>query len=742
MASLSSVAFESYYPPLALWLEVNAYPSLQGLAVSFRDVTERRSNAERMRLLEACIERSNDIVMICEADRLDEPGPRTVYVNPAFERYTGYSPAEAIGRSPRLLQGPLTDRATLDRVRRALVNWQPVREELINYSKDGQPFWIEMDLSPVANEKGWFTHWVAIERDISARKQTDLRLRQELFRLDLLQQITRAIGAHHDLRSIFEVLCESIERELPVRLCAVARFDVLAGQVSIDCIGSGGMALSARTGLVGGERLPTDLNGLSRAVQGELVYEAELKGMNFELPKRLLAAGLRSVVLAPLLVDGQVFGLVIAARAEPDGFSSLDCEFLHQVSEHVALAAHEAQLYNALAEAYEGLKQQQQAALDQERLRALGQMASGIAHDINNAISPITLYTEALLETEPGLSARARAYLGTIQLAIDDVAETVARMRHFSKPHNEGQRQPILLNTLINQVIDLTRPRWKDEAQRNGRVIVLKRELDSTLPALLGVEGELRDALTNLIFNAVDAMPAGGTLTLRTRLLPAEQGTAPTAAIEVIDTGIGMDELTRRRCLDPFFTTKGERGTGLGLSMVFATIRRHGGEMAIDSQLGAGTTVRLCLAIAAPDTSAPSLGQRIKLPPLRLLVIDDDPLLLRTLGEILGEDGHRVTTADGGNLGIDAFAAALQAGQGFDAVITDLGMPNIDGRRVAQAIKALSSHTPVLMLTGWGRRMQDEGELPPHVDYLLSKPPRLAQLREALRSVLAARLGA
>ena len=207
-------------------------------------------------------------------------------------------------------------------------------------------------------------------------------------------------------------------------------------------------------------------------------------------------------------------------------FSSGDCEFLRQLSEHVALAAHQAQLYYALQQAYDDLRQTQQAVMQQERLRALGQMASGIAHDINNAISPVALYTELLLETEPNLSARARDYLETTQRAIDDVAHTVARMREFYR-----QREPQLilapvdLNRLVQQVLDLTRARWSDMPQQRGIVIDMRTELRPRSAGRRRIESEIREALTNLIFNAVDAMPDGGTLTLRTQSRARRAGT-------------------------------------------------------------------------------------------------------------------------------------------------------------------------------------------------------------------------
>jgi len=434
----------------------------------------------------------------------------------------------------------------------------------------------------------------------------------------------------------------------------------------------------------------------------------------------------------------------VAARREPDSFSSADCEFLRQLSEHVALAAHQAQLYGELQRAYDDLRQSQQAIMQQERLRALGEMASGIAHDINNAISPAALYTESLLEREPGLSERARGCLVTIQTAIEDVAETVSRMREFYRPREtEMVLSRVACNRVLEQVINLTRARWSDLPQQRGIVIQLRTELAEELPQIMGSEGELRDALTNLIFNAVDAMPDGGTLTLRTRLVTSGSRAADDVArhvhVEVADSGIGMDEETRRRCLEPFYTTKGERGTGLGLAMVYGMVQRHSADLDIDSAVGRGTTVRLIFAAA--DAITVPLAAGAPLQPLaqrlRILLVDDDPMLIKSLRDILEQDGHVVTVADGGQKGIDTFAAALAHGTPFSIVITDLGMPYVDGRKVAASVKAASALTPVILLTGWGKRLLAENDIPAHVDRVLSKPPRLAELRAALAKLAA-----
>jgi CheY-like chemotaxis protein len=361
-------------------------------------------------------------------------------------------------------------------------------------------------------------------------------------------------------------------------------------------------------------------------------------------------------------------------------------------------------------------------------------MASGIAHDINNAISPVVLYTESLLEGEPNLSERGRGYLTTIQHAIEDVTQTVSRMREFYRPREtQLVLTPVDLNHVAQDAADLTRARWSDMAQQRGVVITLILIPTSGTAIVMGVESEIREALINLIFNAVDAMPDGGALTIRTRSLETSGSSAGPArtSVEVIDTGTGMDAETRRRCLEPFFTTKGERGTGLGLAMVYGTIQRHAADIEIDSTPGQGTCVRLIFAAATHVAEATEPSRAARPSRLRILVIDDDPLLLKSLRDTLEGDGHSVNVASGGEAGIEAFLAATDGRARYDIVITDLGMPYVDGRQVASRIKQASPSTPIVMLTGWGQRLIDEG-IPPYVARVLNKPPKLAELRATL----------
>lgn len=574
----------------------------------------------------------------------------------------------------------------------------------------------------------------ALQVEVAVRGEAERKAQAQLERLGLLHHITRAIGERQDLNSIFQIVIRSLEDLLSVDFACICLYDNTDHALTVAHIGNKSVLLAPDLATPDHPRIGIEANGLERCVRGEFVYEGDISNAKTPLYERLSRIGLRSVVSAPLQIESLVFGVVVIARVHAQGFSDGECEFVQQLSEHVALAAHQAQLYTALQQAYDDLRQTQQAVMQQERLRALGQMASGIAHDINNALSPIALYTQSLLEVEQGLSPRARQYLETTQRAVEDVAHTVARMRDFYR-QREPQLMlvPVQVNQLIQQVIDLTRARWSDMPMQRGTVIEVKTDLPPDVPSVMGVESEIREALINLVLNAVDALPNGGALTLRTRHRKARDGSQ--VQVEVSDDGIGMDEETRRRCLEPFFTTKGERGTGLGLAMVYGVVQRHNAEIEISSERDRGTTTCITFPIQSespfPERSATDETQAMP-PRLRLLLIDDDPLLLQSLRSILETDGHLVVAANGGGAGIAAFEESKAKGEAFAAVITDLGMPHIDGRKVAAAIKAASSSTPVILLTGWGQRLIAEDDIPAHVDRVVSKPPRLREIRSTL----------
>ena len=578
--------------------------------------------------------------------------------------------------------------------------------------------------------------------EMELHERTGVKLRTQFERLNLLSQITRAIGERQDMQSIFQIVVRSLEDQLPADFVSICLYDPVEYALTVAHVGVKSAGLSRELGMREHAHVAIDENGLSRCVRGELVYEPDIAEVAFPFPERLAKQGLRSLVIAPLIAEKDVFGVLVVARLQECAFTSTDCEFLRQLSDHAALAAHQAQLHARLQTAYDDLRQTQQAILQQERLRALGQMASGIAHDINNAISPVALYTDSLIESEPDLSPRTRDYLHIVKRVTNDIAGTVGRLREFYREREPQAPHALVdLNSVAQQVVELTRARWSDMPLERGIVIETRCELDPTAPHIMGVAHEIREALTNLVFNAVDALPEGGTIMVRTG--SAERDSAKTGSthtaqlLEVIDNGVGMDEATRLRCMEPFFTTKGERGTGLGLASVYGVAGRHNADVEIDTVPGQGSSFRLAFpAPIEPLSEADEAPIRlVPAPPMRLLVVDDDPFVLESMRCVLELDGHMITMASGGQEGIDAFEVALDRTSPFEAVITDLGMPHVDGLQVARAIKQRAAETPVILLTGWGRRMKTDDDRAAHIDFFLSKPPKLDELREVLAQI-------
>lgn len=374
----------------------------------------------------------------------------------------------------------------------------------------------------------------------------------------------------------------------------------------------------------------------------------------------------------------------------------------------------------ALERALAALKHSQRQIVEQERFRAFGEMAGGVVHDFNNALMTIIGYSELMIRDPAMLQdpAQVGEHLRTIHTAGCDASQVVSRLRDFSRPREAGEQfAPVLLNKLLENVVSLTQPKWKTLALEEGRIVNVQFEL-ARVPPVHGNGAELREAVTNLIFNAVDALPKGGAITLRTRREDAQ------VVLEVADNGLGMTPEVRRRCLDPYFTTKGQRGTGLGLAMVFGIIKRHEGTLEIESTPGRGTTFRIRLPIHEDqpqnslDTASPASR------PLRVLVVDDDPVSLEVLAKILTADGHQVTLARNGG---EAVLQFLQAR--FDVVLTDHGMPGMNGAQLANFIRRNRAEQPVFLVTSYDI---DPLKPPAGIDLVLRKPIVREQIRRAL----------
>jgi PAS domain S-box-containing protein len=402
--------------------------------------------------------------------------------------------------------------------------------------------------------------------------------------------------------------------------------------------------------------------------------------------------------------------------------------FVVDISERRAASVELSKTRSDLQASVKELRAAQARVTESERLRALGAMVNGIAHDFNNSLWMILGYSELLQQL-----CRAKPvppefveYVDTIVTASLEAVETITRLSDFQGPAElSGTRALLTLNGIIEKAVGFTRPSWETEA--SGRGISMEIVSDfGKIEQIMGSAADLCEVFTHLILNAVDAMPQGGVITIQTRMVAEE------VEVSVADTGVGMTPEVRRRCLEPFYTTKGGRCSGVGLAVARGTIERHGGTLRIESAPGRGAKFFLTFPTAqqgAPIVEpAPAKCPR----PLRILAVDDHPVQTELIARALGSEWHIVATANNGRDAIARFDS-----EHFDLVITDKAMPGMSGDQLAAAIKAREPGTPVIMLTGLGRgRDDDEEELSEFVDLLVAKPASLKDLQAAITKVM------
>jgi signal transduction histidine kinase/CheY-like chemotaxis protein len=365
-----------------------------------------------------------------------------------------------------------------------------------------------------------------------------------------------------------------------------------------------------------------------------------------------------------------------------------------------------------------------------EKLRALGQMASGIAHDLNQSLLLIASYGHLggqALEAESLERDELREMFTVVTQAAMDGGDTVKRLLQFTQAPGEGKMLPIDLTLLAHEVAQLTAPRWRDAAQAEGRPIVL--QVDSVgQPTILGESAALREVLTNLILNAVDALPGGGSIHLRVSQLTDQ------AVLEVVDDGVGMPLDVQSHIFEPFFTTKGNQGTGLGLATVFGIVKRLGGQIRVQSITGHGTTFRLEFAATAKlagdhDLAAGKAGVSADPPRrLRILAVDDEPSLTRAVMRLLRPAGHLVTVASSGEEALEKLAV-----ERFDFVLSDVGMgAGMNGWELAERVRSGWPQTRFALATGWGAGIDPVEARKKGVIAVLAKPYTVVELEEVL----------
>ena len=365
-------------------------------------------------------------------------------------------------------------------------------------------------------------------------------------------------------------------------------------------------------------------------------------------------------------------------------------------------------------------KEERERAARADKLRALGQLASGVAHDFNNSLAAILGRAQLLHRqtTDPAMVRNVEI----IQTAAQDAAATVRRIQTFARKSSEVEFELVDLRSLLNDAVEITRTRWYNEARLRGVNYQVKLVAEDDLPAN-GSASELREVFVNLIVNAVDAMPQGGCLSIscarqddRLKLLFA-------------DSGGGIPDDVREKVFEPFFSTKGAQGTGLGLSVSYSIIERHGGSIRVDSEVGRGTT--FTIELPATDQRASQIEAPVNAPdfsPLSILVVDDEPDVRETLADMLAALNHKVELADSGRAALQKLADA-----DFDLIFTDLQMPEMNGWEMARTIRRQGRATTIVLVTGYGA-----GTAPPAgetdlIDAVLGKPFDFDQVGEVIK---------
>ena len=448
-----------------------------------------------------------------------------------------------------------------------------------------------------------------------------------------------------------------------------------------------------------------------------------------------------SFICMPIRVGDRVIGVINMAKRR-DGaladtlrlppFGSTDLQFLNALMTYIGYAVDNSRLLEEaqssatqLQGVVDDLKSTQAQLVRGETLRAMGQLSSGMAHHLNNLFAVILGRVELLMGKVQEQSVRRS--LEIIQRTAQDGAEVVRRVQRFSRVQPVSDAVAVDLNQLVHEVVELTRPRWQDEAQLRGSRIEVAVET-GTVGAAAGEPAPLREVLMNLLLNAADSITQAGKVTLRTWTRDDR------VYCSVSDTGSGMPEEVRRRALEPFFTTKGPKATGLGLSVAYGTVQRYGGTLTVESTEGQGTSVEVSLPTASATASfaKTSTGARNEpVVPLRILVIDDELQVRATLAEMLEEQGHSVTQAPGGREGLSYLGSNPEL---VDVVISDLGMPDMNGWDVATGIQGRWPQLPVGLITGWGETEITREERS-RVNFVITKPFDKAVLRATMADI-------
>ncbi len=572
-------------------------------------------------------------------------------------------------------------------------------------------------------------HEVRVQELTAAHERTSQMLAEQqrlAHRTATLLAIARAVGAGLDGERASAAALAAIEEHVPGVACAVGEYDPIRDAVRLTAYGPHGALLR----LDGDTFRGFDASFGDDLQRGQTSVRLRLGPSDYAVDGAIQSRGARGLAAVPLLPGGRPRGVLLLAWPADREPQMDDVSLAENIAAHLSQALENARLHAKLKASLASLRQAQDDMVRAERLRALGEMAAGVAHDFNNSLTTILGMCEWLLTSLPETS-EIRADLGTIRTAANNASALINRLQVFGRALPQtGGADPVSVAEIAATLPELARARLQEREARDHVSFDLVVEA-SPVPLVAAVPADIRDLLQHLVCNAIDAMPEGGRILVRTRQVRGG------AQVQVIDHGVGMTEEVRRRAFEPFFTTRKHDGKGLGLSVCWGIAARHGGTLSVASAPGQGATFTLTLpavtgrvAPASPKAgAAPAPAVR----DLRILLVDDQPVVRESVTDMLGALGHDVVAVDGGAAAIEQVSA-----RPFDLVITDVSMPGMDGYELARRCHQSHPALPVVLLTGW---LPDTAELPEGVARVLGKPLTLRSLREALAEAVAERTG-
>ncbi len=459
---------------------------------------------------------------------------------------------------------------------------------------------------------------------------------------------------------------------------------------------------------------------VAQSGRAEIVNHAENDPRSIQVPGTPVEA--TSLLVVPLFIKDELTGVLALTRFGDEDFEADELEVVTIFGSQCSVAIENSRLYEDLRRTVDELRATQDQLIQSAKLNALGEMAGGVAHDFNNVLTAILGRTQLLLRWVR--DTQLRESLRVIERTALDGAQTVRRIQEFTRVRHDHGIEAVDPNEVVRDVVELTRPSWEYPNELQGIRVTTALDLRATR-CVRGRAAELREVLTNLVLNALDAMPDGGEIRLTT------EDDGEFVVVRVFDTGIGMDAPTRSRIFDPFFTTKAQKGTGLGLSVAYGIVARHDGRIAVESEPGRGTTFTLTFPVCLDEAAGQPLHEyEGEMAPMRVLCVDDEKPVLEVMGELLEALGQEVETALGGVSGIEAAKRSRP-----DVVFTDLGMPVANGWEVASEVKKHSPQTLVVMVTGWGVQLEPESAFERGVDYILPKPYTLDEVKRILADI-------